>query len=189
MEWPQILKQAAAPLLALGIVTASLVTTAHTKSDAPQAVNESVDASPPPDASGLWAAAANAVKSPVTLDAIVEVAMEEPRWIETQTRFTRLDRRPGKLLVIREFGLTDESDAPDIAANPAAYLSAIRIGFLPYRDAASGWIWAHYMPDGTVTDDVETVLTGLEESGRPIHLNKMGRLICEALPRGATSQG
>ena len=153
MQWPGILRQGLSPALAVGIIAASIVTAVTTKSDFVPAENLFSNHQGTTDTRALWQAASASVAAPVTEAYLNETGdITGGAWVETTAAVSTVGRVYGKLVVTREFGPSDESDARDIIERPGDHIVAVSIGFKPFVGENDHWFWARFSPDGRLID-------------------------------------
>ena len=147
MPLPGIVKQGLMPLIATGVIAASVFSAVTTKSGLRVAggMNEHAELHE------LWRAGAAETALPIDAALLAETGDSVgASWVETRAAPSTVGRVYGKLVVAREFGPSDEADADDIVLRPEKYLVAISIGFRPYTAGADNWIWARFAPNGAL---------------------------------------
>ncbi len=151
MQCPGIVKQGLSPILAIGVITASIFT-AVTNQPSLQSVEsnpQGVDDNS--QVTSLWQAGTALVGAPVKSADLMDVAnVSSDAWVETRYTPATVGQVFGKLVVTRELGPSDEADATQIAQHPQAHLVAVRMKFKPGSGENERWLQARFMPNGKV---------------------------------------
>lgn len=163
MSWSGSLRQALSPVLAIGIVAASLYTAVTHKPSLSPAVGSTLSSGSVSSAVDLWKAGEVKANSPVHLASLAETGdITGGAWIETRHAVATVGRVDGKLVVTREFGPSDEADAAQIVSMPHTHLVAITMGFKPFVSGSKDWFWARFTPDGKLLDSSGPIPSALQ---------------------------
>jgi len=153
MPWQGMFRQGLSPILAIGIVAASIFTAVTNKPNLSSAEGSTLSTGKISTISELWKAGKAKADTPVLLANLTETGdTTGGAWVETHLSAATVGQVYGKLVVTREFGPSDEADAAQIASNPDAYLVAITLGFKPFTGDSEDWFWARFAPDGAFLD-------------------------------------
>lgn len=149
MQWPSVLKQGLSPALAVGVIAASIVTAVTTKPDISPADAAQSNVQNSQDLHALWTVGTGKVGPGVEADFLHDTGdITGSAWVETRAEPAVVGRVYGKLVVIRDFGPSDEADADDIIARPDDHLVAVSVGFKAFTGNTGEWVWARFSPDG-----------------------------------------
>ncbi len=161
MWWPGLIKQGAVPFLAAGVMIAGVMTAIANKSAEPTATSTVSSSVGVEATSAMWLAAEKFARGPIDPDQITETLGHDRQWVETNAVPTIVGDQPGKLVITREFGSSEDWDADDIIENPEALLQSVVLGFRPFNEADGVWYWARFEPDGAVkTNGAQLPLAG-----------------------------
>ncbi|MGY9055223.1 MAG: hypothetical protein ACKVGZ_06395 [Alphaproteobacteria bacterium] len=176
MLWQDIAKQVAIPTLAFGIITAIIFTVQSTKPNKLSAyeVSSTVDRAEN-FSEQLWEAGLKDVHYPVEFDLLTESAGASATWVETRSMPAVVGHQAGKLVITREFGPSEDTDATDVARDSNRLLRSVTLGFRAFSDIEAKWRWAKFTPTGEVKIAPDGApLTGHIASLTTAHCGELG---------------